>query len=315
MLSMPKINSPLLDKAMSIKAGLNNFKQVIDNLENTKPQLTTLSQALKQNIKDNEAIHDQNNIITITQNLADPKDGESAVRKFVAFLPEEVSMDLSSVFATPFADASSFRDNGFVSKTIRGLGVSGLTKEMSLKVWESSEGLTISVPVILIAGEEIAGTNYPAIRPQILNLLKMCVPREKGSIFLDPPGPIIDPNVTDIWQSAKDAAATVLGANLKVQINDAGSPSAPAETNPDGLRERIADAKQGMAKALTQVKNKIDVKIGNFLHFDNVVVNSVSQTYETLFDIHGAPIKCMVNLSFTTFFTPTVEDMEKILVR
>jgi hypothetical protein len=46
-----------------------------------------------------------------------------------------------------------------------------------------------------------------------------------------------------------------------------------------------------------------------------VVITGVSQNYEMIPDANGKPMKAMVNLTFSTMFCPTVEDIQKAFLR
>jgi hypothetical protein len=60
------------------------------------------------------------------------------------------------------------------------------------------------------------------------------------------------------------------------------------------------------------VRNPISIQIGKFLRFPSVVIENISQTYNTVFDSRGLPVRASVEITFKTFVTPTSEDIEKM---
>jgi hypothetical protein len=67
-----------------------------------------------------------------------------------------------------------------------------------------------------------------------------------------------------------------------------------------------------LAKGVPDAATRTSVRIGQFLHFDWVVIESVTPTFHALMSSSGLPIYATVDVRFKTFFVPTKQDMDKI---
>lgn len=248
----------------------------------------------------------------------------------VAFLPEEISLDIQSRYATPFGEGLLPMDS-FVTKAMRTFGISGVSREMSLKVWEGTDGITVSLPLTFTVMDMHAGRKFSTnIVDQILELVAMCAPSKKsGNIFLDPPGPTVVFNtdkVVDVMYT-KDSLVTSneSGEQAAQTTNDSETQTVEVEKPTSGTskamkvvtegKEKLVRLVQSITESILAFDTKVSVYLGDFLYFDNVVIDSVSQQYSTIFDKKGQPLYATVNVQFTTMFAPTIEDIREIFKR
>jgi hypothetical protein len=70
----------------------------------------------------------------------------------------------------------------------------------------------------------------------------------------------------------------------------------------------------GDGKSIGNPGRKISVKIGNFLLFDNVVIENVNTTYHSMMHSSGIPLRATCAVQFKTFFIQLKEDLPKIFM-
>ncbi|MGT3783906.1 hypothetical protein ACVTE8_15205 [Staphylococcus aureus] len=65
----------------------------------------------------------------------------------------------------------------------------------------------------------------------------------------------------------------------------------------------------------TKLKNRISIKIGNYLFFDSVVITRVSITAASNFDAQtGLPHHCRVLVEFKPLFMLTQQDLDTLFI-
>lgn len=242
----------------------------------------------------------------------------------LAYLPEEISLDIQARYATPFGEGLLPMDS-FVTKAVRTFGVSGISREMSLKVWEGTDGITVSLPLTFTPMDNLMGTrkNSDSILPQILDLVSMCAPsKKKEDFFLNPPGPVVTfdtKKIVSVYEKVKTLALDTIMGDGNSNTNDSEVKTVETETPENGaiaainsIKSKIAEFSKDVGEAIFAFESKISVYIGDFLYFDNVVIDSVSQQYSTIFNDAGEPIYANVNVQFTTMFSPTIQDIYDI---
>ncbi len=249
------------------------------------------------------------------------------------FLPEDISVDISSDYTPAFGEGLFDPSAGLMQKAIRLAGYSGITQEMSVKIWESTAGIVLSVPITFVAGDIIGGRVVTNVIDPILDLMSLCAPsRGENDWFLTPPGPNVVADLDKVITLAKDVAvllgeglvdgaAVVAGALPTGTLVTAVAnkiPGVDLSTTSENIGSMITNLKANAAKIDTKGLLKFDhtirVYIGDFLYFDNVVVDSVSQNYKMILDSQGNPMQATVNVQFTTMLSPTIQDLRKIFV-
>jgi hypothetical protein len=64
----------------------------------------------------------------------------------------------------------------------------------------------------------------------------------------------------------------------------------------------------------SQASKQISVKIGNFLLFDNVVIESVNSTFYSMMHETGIPLRATVAVTFKTFFVQLTDDIPRLFM-
>lgn len=193
-----------------------------------------------------------------------------------AAMPEQFDLSAESDYAQAFpGGAASFVDekSRALGNLMRLNGYNMMTKEMSLQVWQGSSPMTFSLPLEFVAEND----PYTEVTLPIANLYKLTVPRTVGDSggFLRAPGPTIDVNFSGL----KDAAGDILAGDISKAIS---------------------------------VRDNIKLELGKHLVFKQVVIPSVSQSYNVQYAKGGQPIRATVTINFITLFTPTSTDIDEI---
>lgn len=236
-----------------------------------------------------------------------------------AWIPEQVSVDVSATYSALFGQGL-FQGDDWASQGLKTFGFSGLTRVQSFKIWNSSQGITMTLPLVFtmddtaveadIAGREPSKdrSNFD-ITAAILELQKLCLPSQiKGQLFLEPPGSTLQVSqeialnrfVTDIVSAAKN----VLGITDDTK-KDQGPQAPPGSTTPESSYTTGNDD-------WIQLRSWTSVYIGNFLYFDKVVMENVGAAYDMQLDENGKPMRATVNVTFSTLFDTTIQDLNSI---
>lgn len=70
----------------------------------------------------------------------------------------------------------------------------------------------------------------------------------------------------------------------------------------------------GIGSPLGKADGVISIAIGNFLFFDNVVIESVQAQFQSMMHRTGVPLHATVTINFSTFFIVLAEDLDNIFV-
>jgi hypothetical protein len=252
-------------------------------------------------------------------------------------MPEEISLDTTAQYNTPFADL--IQANPIQAALLSAAGYFPLTQAMTTQFWSGSAPIQLTLPLTIIAWAK-----SDEITRNVLLLKSLQVPRtNKKTKTLIPPGPRIEPSekfwdgagklletsfgaVTDVLNFAANQAENVLevGANAvadvqegKASVKNAVKKAATeagkdvidgAKGALDSLAKRIGDV-HTTVESMFKVTGKISIKIGEFLYFDDVIIEHVSDAYNVVLGPDGRPQKCQVTIQATTRVTPSYEDL------
>ena len=211
-----------------------------------------------------------------------------------AYLPENVTISVASDWQAPFAD----KGEGALTNLLGMAGLSIKTKALTAQRWVGSSPIEISLPLILTAETDPQADVMDKIR----SLMKLVVPGVNGQFFV-PPGPnfinyinnINDPTVNTVKQMAaqSEVLQTAVGA---VNSTDVGKL----------LMKEMEE--QSRAQGET-----IDIYLGQFLYFPQVVVLSVVPTlYTQMLHHSGNPRRADVEFTFRMYTTSTKGDIDRI---
>lgn len=259
-----------------------------------------------------------------------------------AWIPEQISLDVSATYSALFG-GGFFSDDNLFNLGARTTGFTGLTQEMSYKIWTSSQGITMTIPVIftmddtqlesegsLQAGSRGTGFSDYDIIGSILELQKLCLPSKvPESWFLEPPGSVIRGQglISAVGNTIANATTALAGAVANAALNpidtlgNAGIAYKDVVTGQgDQKKDMGVQTVQGpkissgpsefQAKKL--VESYTSVYIGDFLYFDMVVMENVGAAYDMQLNERGKPIRATVNITFSTLFDATIQDLNSI---
>lgn len=83
---------------------------------------------------------------------------------------------------------------------------------------------------------------------------------------------------------------------------------------PGPVYKDIVDWNTFEVKSGQTAAKQISIKIGNFLLFDNVVIEAVNCVFHSLMTAGGIPLRATVSVTFKTFFVQLKEDLDKIFI-
>jgi hypothetical protein len=161
-------------------------------------------------------------------------------------------------------------------------GVLGLSLASSLatrRIWTGTEPLRFVITFKFEAQED---ARKEVVLPSLV-LQQMSLPGRSatGSLewFLIPPGPAPFPSVASLVENLGNNISKSMGGEVGSQLT--------------GLGEEIT------------------IRIGNFLEFKKIILESVNTTYESRFDINGDPLGAISKVEFSTYEIMTKEKLEE----
>lgn len=253
------------------------------------------------------------------------KDGSKEVIEIVADVPEEFMFDVAAQYEAPFSSGLAPAGWERSNTALRMLGMSLTNQTMTAQVWQGNTDVQFSLPLVFQAETD---ASKEVLEP-IINLMKLTMPieKERGGL-LESPGPRWDLGKLDAsWNAIKSEAtsqgtedvreAGVKGfkdiSNSLLALDGVGimqSAIGLSKTTRKGADQFAKTFSKGMGAALV---NKISLKIGRFLYFDSVVIESISQTSTAQPERNtGIFMRSQVQVSFKTFMLPTQNDLESM---
>lgn len=217
------------------------------------------------------------------------------------YLPENFQFNFSSSFDQPFSQGMVNAPG--IQNFVKFFGASLTSQSMSVQVWQGTQCPEFNLTFDLIA-EDSASLDVMA---PIKKLSKLCLPGVNNGL-LTPPGPRFD--------LAK--VGNLLGVATKESIGGAVGAVGGAVTgdftkvvgSAQSAAGKIGDAASELLKA---PENNVKLHIGRFLVFPSVVIQNVSQTYNTLFNEQGLPIRASIDVSLSTWYVPVKKDINNML--
>ena len=251
-------------------------------------------------------------------------------------MPDSFAFDVGASYETPLPQG--FSSNKLINLGASLLGTRLAVQAMSAQLWAGNTDTELSVEVQFHTETDPVAD----VRTPIVNLLKLTMPSISPSTgFLVSPGPSFDasfiPNV--IGSGAIGAVGSSLGAvfggltgaignTLKSAVNQiTGGSSTPGsftntstQTN-DGANNTVPapltqNPSLGSAAYWnTKIKNKISIRVGNYLYFDSVVITRVGITAASNFDAQtGLPHHARVAIAFKPLFMLVQSDLDTLFI-
>lgn len=193
------------------------------------------------------------------------------------YLPETLNVGVSAEWSEPFAQMGA----GALTDAVQMLTNRRLVNQaQTIQVWQGTTPIKFNLRFHFVANSD---PDAEVLVP-VMNLFRLTVPTKVNGM-LKPPGPDL--------QFAKGVGSAIVDSVGSIRSAVAGG-AAPQTTPGQDLRNIIDGA-----------KGKISLFIGNFLTFDNVVVENVDAEFDTMFDAFGRPLSAKVDVSFKTFMILT----------
>lgn len=240
----------------------------------------------------------------------------------IAPLPDTFAFDVSSQYQAPFAQGISVSDT--VQNGLRLVGMSLTNQAMTAQVWQGTSDIQFTIPIVLQAEED---EGKEIVEP-LKNLYRLTLPRvdQEGGLFRSP-GPQLD-----LEKLAENSSAVTgfVSEGAKAQAASAGRLAgavggAMMGDNDEGLRSYAKSSKEARANMDTAsstasnvihaaTKNIISLKIGRFMKFSSVIVESVSVTGNVQPLASGVFQRIEASVSFRTFMIPTANELDTIFL-
>lgn len=283
-----------LDFLGAVKSGFDKAKKLLNGDAGSPPPYATkvwnVGEGIQRDSTQVSSVNTAMNGLYTVQIFSTLSNGELV--SVLAYLPERVNVSIGSEYQTPFANLTpAGLGEGLGAGVLTGVfGIAGLNQAMTMRVWQSSTGMTVSLPLVFVSDTD-PRENFQ----NIMNLYKLNVPQAPNGKLgqLLPPGPNFDG-----WEKLKK----ISGA--------AGREVASLVTGGDNnFTKEIGDI---LGEGL---KGEISVAIGQYLFFDSVTFDSVDVDFESILaggEFGGRPWKAEVTVQFTTLFNPSLEDLYKM---
>ncbi len=225
---------------------------------------------------------------------------------------ETLNFSFGGSYDAPFAQGLLSMMGGPTLETIARLnGVQSVTKDMTAQIWQGATRIAVDIPLVIAAqydGEQ-------EIMQTINSLARMALPSETESGFLRAPGP--RPNLNRAVDNIGDTFN-----NISTGFKDFAKEAASGGLNKQSLTQVLSGGPNSLLGAsaefigspVREVEGNIALKIGNILHLESVVVESISPTIEWQLDGRGKPMFATINIHVSTFKIPTAEEMTNILM-
>lgn len=248
-----------------------------------------------------------------------------------ANLPQDFAISIGAQYEEALAQAMN--SSSVVSELAgkaRLAGVQLVTQALTAQVWQGSTEISFSLPLTL----QVNNDETTDVLKPLSDLYTLCLPDEVTSGgFLKAPGPTLSVELLkkstgafvsgvmnvagegakDALTSLKDSATSFVNKALpnqyQLSTSDSKSADAPGKSN-------VQDpTSEGQSASLSSaIKNNISLTIGQYMHFDSVVITNVDQTHHVQPLENGTMSRVDVTVTFKTFFVPTRKDIGKIFL-
>lgn len=247
-------------------------------------------------------------------------------------MPDSFMYDAQSTYDAPYA--KGLTGDGMVTNILAAVGYRATMQVLTANLWTGSQESQLALEL------EFQTETDPLydVRLPILNLLKLATPGVASTGVLTSPGPSLDLSARNVAQVVVDASTNVgkslaaaTGGNNVVSSFLSGA-GAFVGASGAKLVNMFSDTTNAQSKVTTlsttsptdmvkgsywtqKLKNNITIKIGSYMYFDSVVIQSVSQTFASNFDAQtGWPHHAKVAIQFKPTFMVTKDDLDRIFL-
>jgi hypothetical protein len=250
-------------------------------------------------------------------------------------IPESVNFDLSATYEPLLPQG--FTKNNFLNTAAAAMGVRLAVQSLTAQLWTGSTTGDLNINL-----EFHTETDPVAdVRNPIVNLMKLITPSVSTATgMMQSPGPQLD--FKTLASIAQDATTSALGSVAQVKSATGGAAtniiqgvlntfgvganntstatmnsantqvfSSAGSTVPQQLQQnpQLGTAQYWSSK----VSNRISIRVGNYMYFDNVVITHLGHTFSSTFDATtGLPHHVIVQLSFRPMFVLSQSDIDNL---
>lgn len=246
-------------------------------------------------------------------------------------VPESVEFAVNAEYSTvlPQSMASSDIVNGAAAM----MGMKLAVQAMTAQLWNGSTNGNLSINL------EFTTETDPIqdIRAPVLALTKLATPSIHDTGFMQSPGPQLDFSTLssvgkDILNNAQQSGSAVVNAAEKISGSVMGIPIGKVTQGTMSQANKQLAGGTGVTDAAStktdpststssaaywknKITNLIQIRIGNYLFFDNVIIDKVANVFTSNFDPQtGLPHHVVVSVQFRPMFTLTQNDLEDIFL-
>ena len=249
-----------------------------------------------------------------------------------ANMPQDFSIDLGAQYEEAMAQAVASNSTiAELTSKARLAGIQLTTQALTAQVWQGSTDVTFSIPLVFqIENDE----NTDILKP-LMDLYTLVLPDDTDGGFLKAPGPSLSPELLGkavgqftsgvinsvvaaggALDAVQDKVTEVISGTLSNYIPGVQQIKAPTAATADHTEaNKVASSAKGSGPKnplISAVKNNISLTLGNYMHFDSVVITNVSQTHQVQPVASGTMSRVDVQVTFKTFFAPTRSDIKNI---
>lgn len=249
-------------------------------------------------------------------------------------IPDSFAFDVGASYETPLPQGLT--DNKIINMTSAAIGTRLAVQAMSAQLWMGNTATELAVEV------EFHTETDPVqdVRTPMVNLLKLTMPSINPSTgLLTSPGPSFDASfIPQVLGGIADSAGSALGAVGSIGtaglnfVKSAFNSIAPSSLQIGSLNNTSTQTNDGANNttpaAITQnpslgsaafwntkIKNKISIRVGNYLYFDSVVITRVGITAASNFDAQtGLPHHARVAIAFKPLFMLVQSDLDTLFI-
>lgn len=230
--------------------------------------------------------------------------------------PEDFQLDQAVAWKAPWA--AGLAGEGLVSDLLAVTrGTRLLAQVQTLKVWQgSSNDVSFTINFELRAWSDV---DRDVMTP-LFQLSSLALPSVDPSTgWLRSPGPVLDSDgvkeITGQLVSAISTAGKNAGNAFLDKLQDGGSKLAATVDAAFGAVQStgrsLGNAKSVVEKAM---KNKIEVRIGDWFRLSNAIITNVQHTWKTQMPgPDGGFMGANVTVTFEPMFAMTIDDMRQLI--
>lgn len=250
--------------------------------------------------------------------------GSNPTTSVTAPIPEKVNFDVAAEYTTvlPQSMAKSSLLNGAAQM----LGMKLAVQAMTAQLWNGSTNGNLSMNLEFYTESD----PLTDVRAPIVSLMKLATPLIHETGLMQSPGPQLDFATLGslVSQTATNVATSVstfgnsVASVVKNLANVSGGTMSQADKDTTSVNSTTAPSATSnnpnmntAAYWKNKVTNLIQIKVGNYLFFDNVIIERVGNVFTSNFDAQtGLPHHVIVNIQFRPMFTLTQGDLDNIFL-